>query len=56
MKSRNLDKRAVMGRMFVELRLKEWEVEDIGDTGMWNLRSGRRRTMRKAIRNEQRKK
>ena len=31
-------------------------MEDIGKTGMWNLRGGRRRTMRKEIRNEQRKK
>ena len=31
-------------------------MEDIGKTGMWNLRGGRRRTVRKAIRNEQRKK
>ena len=31
-------------------------MEDIRETGTWNLRGGRRMTMRKAIRNEQRKK
>ena len=31
-------------------------MEDIGKTGMWNLTGGRRRTMKKAIRNEKRKK
>ena len=31
-------------------------MEDVGKTGMWNLTGGRRRTMKKAIRNEKRKK
>ena len=30
-------------------------MEDVGKTGMWNLTGGRRRTMKKAIRNKRKK-